>query len=237
MSNRRKVVSSVMLAAIAATAAPAAASSIGIGPVTSFNARYGTGRTGASSGLHVKVTARPPKTGVNEAPAIQEVITLAPGTRIDTRGAVRCHASVAQLVANGAEAVCPAASRIGDGKAAGVVGGTTVSYDLGIYAFPGKLSFAAERYGVPLRQGFFGVISGRRITLDTPTATGAIKPTLFAATIAAHNRSGHALIETPRQCPTGGTWTISSTFQALTAVAGGHPVGRRETVMAHSPCR
>jgi hypothetical protein len=180
--------------------------------------------------------ANPPRAEVSEAPAIRELITLAPGTRIDTRGAVLCHASVAQLSASGAEAVCPAASRVGEGKAAGVVSGATVRYDLGVYAFPGKLSFAGERNGVPLRQGFFGVISGRRITLDTPTANGAIEPRLFAATIAAHTRSGHPLIETPKHCPADGTWTISSTFQALSAVSGGHTVGPRDTVTAHSPC-
>jgi hypothetical protein len=105
-----------------------------------------------------------------------------------------------------------------------------------VYAFPGKLSFAAEQHGVPLRQGFFGMISGRRITLNTPTANGTIKPTLFTATIAAHRRSGHTLIETPMRCPANRKWTISSTFQALTASTGGHPVGPRQTVITHSRC-
>ena len=237
MSQGRKLVWIGAVAVTAVTAAWASAGTFGIGPVTSFSARYGTGRTGASSALGVTVRGNPPSAGVMEAPGIREVITLAQGARIDMRGAVLCHASVSQLIASGAEAVCPAGSRVGKGKAAGVVGGATVRYDVGIYAFPGKLSFAAEQNGVSLKQGFFGVITGRHITLDTPTANGTIKPTLFTATIAAHNRSGHALITTPTRCPANGRWTIISTFQALAAISGGKPTGPRQTVTTTSPCK
>jgi hypothetical protein len=174
---------------------------------------------------------------VSEAPAIREVITLAPGTQIDTRGTVLCHATVAQLIARGAEAVCPARSRVGEGTAAGIAHGARVQYHLGVYAFPGKLSFAAEQNGMSLRQGFFGTIAGQRITLDTPTSSGAIDPTLFSATIAARSHSGHAFIRTPEQCPNSGHWTIRSSFQALSAAAGGHSIGPRQTVTTQSPCR
>src|SRR3712207_7010326 len=44
---------------------------------------------------------------------------------------------------------------------------------------------SGERGGVPLKQGFFGVPSGRKLLLTVPTMNGAIAPTLFEAHIGA----------------------------------------------------
>ncbi len=150
---------------------------------------------------------------------------------------MRCHATVAQLIASGAEVACPRRSRIGEGRAVGVQNGVVVSLGVGVYDFPGRLSFAIERDGAPLRQGFFGTIAGRRITIDTPTAGGTIAPKRFSFTIAPHRYDAHALFTTPARCPASGAWTIRSTFQALTAVTAATPFGPSQTLEARTRCR
>jgi hypothetical protein len=106
-----------------------------------------------------------------------------------------------------------------------------VGFDLAVYAIDGKLSFAAEQNGMPLKKGFFGVVHGRRLQLTVPTSNGAIAPTLFRATIA---RTG-GWLRTPSTCPPSGHWTAHARFQGLTAV-GGTPVGAGRTLAEHLSC-
>ena len=233
----RRLASAVCAAALVAVAAPAVvlAQEPGAGNATSFAATFSAKRPATSTGVLLRTTGEPPAPPTTVPPVVRQTVTFPAGTRLRLGALPQCTATDDVLAAQGAEAACPPASRVGKGRAEGVLNGTTVRFDLGVYAVRGSLFFAGERDGVPLKQGFFGVASGRRLALTVPTSNGAIAPTLFEARIPAA-ATGTAWLRTPKRCPTTRRWVAEATFQGLTAV-GGTPVGAAQTVQAESPCR
>jgi hypothetical protein len=228
-------VTAATLAGVAAPVAVATAKSPGAGQATSFVATFSTKRPATSTGVLLRTTGEAPPPPTTVPPVVRQTVAFPAGTVLRPGALPQCVATDAQLAAEGAEAVCPAVSRVGSGRAEGILNGATVQFDLAVYAVRGRLFFAGERGGVPLEQGFFGVASGRRLALTVPTANGAIAPTLFEARIAA-KRSGAAWLRTPARCPVGRRWTATATFQGMTAVAGA-PVGPAQTLEATSACR
>lgn len=226
--------SALLVVLLAASAALAATD---IGRPTSFQAGFTSTHRGALTGLDIVVTGAPPPAGTQEAPAVRQTVLFPRGTRFDTRAARRCTATDAELAAQGAEAVCPPASRVGTGIAEGVLNGAPVHFDLVAYNFARRIFFAGERNGQPLKQGFDGRISGRRLTLVVGTAGGAIAPTRFEAHIPARHRGARRYLRTPRTCPGTGRWRIVSTFTGLTAPAGGTPTGSVYTLRDTARCR
>ena len=233
----RRLASAVCAAALVAVAAPAVvlAQEPGAGKATSFAATFSAKRPATSTGVLLRTTGEPPAPPTTVPPVVRQTVTFPAGTRLRLGALPQCTATDDVLAAQGAEAACPPASRVGKGRAEGVLNGTTVRFDLGVYAVRGSLFFAGERDGVPLKQGFFGVASGRRLALTVPTSNGAIAPTLFEARIPAA-AAGTAWLRTPKRCPSTHRWVAEATFQGLTAV-GGTPVGAAQTVQAESPCR
>src|SRR4051812_10883261 len=200
---RATLVTAAVLAAV-----PAAASAdTGLGQATSFRAAFTTHHAGRASGLVLRTTGKPPAAPTTEPAAVRQTITLPAGTKLRLRALLQCHATDAQLAAQGAAVVCPAGTRVGSGRAEGVLAGKPVGFDLAVYAVRGKLLFAAGR------QSFSGVLHGRRLALPAPTLNGAIAPTLFHARIDRH------FLRTPRTCR-GGRWKFGATFQGLTDVDG-----------------
>jgi hypothetical protein len=224
-----------LFVALMATAVAVAATDIG--RPSSFQGGFTATRPGASSGFDIVVTGAPPPAGTQEPAAVRQVVLFPRGTRFDTGAVPACHATVADLQAQGAEAVCPASSRIGTGVAEGVLNGQPVHFDLVAFNFPRRIDFAAESNGMPLKQGFFGRISGRRLVLDVPTNNGAIAPTRFEAHISAHQRAGHRYVRTPRTCPRGRRWRFVTTFTGLTPPAGGALIGSTHTLGDTARCR
>lgn len=216
---------------LAVAAGPAAAAP-GIGDATSFSAKFTTKKPGLASGLTLKTTGAQPGPGIEIAPAVRQTVTLPAGTRVNVRSLPACGASPQELTDQGAQVACPASTRIGSGIAVGSLDGARAAFDLAIYAIDGKLFFAGERDGVPLKVGFEGVVRGRTIALTVPTMNGRIAPTLFRASI---ERTGDWL-RTPKKCPAGGKWKSMATFQGLTAVDG-TAVGERQTLTGTTPCR
>ena len=160
-------------------------------------------------------------------------MTLPRGTRLRLGALPQCTAGDDQLAALGAQAACPAGSRVGTGRAEGLLRGAPVAFDLGVYAVRGRLLFAAERDGVGLRQAFAATARGRRLTFIVPTAGGAISPTLFRTRIAAPDARW---LRTPRRCPRGGDWRFTATFAGLTAPEGGVQVGAMQRLRDHQRC-
>jgi len=233
----RRLASAVCAAAVAAAVAPAAvhAQEPGAGKATSFAATFSAKRPDTATGVLLRTTGEPPAPPVTVPPVVRQTVTFPAGTRLRLGELPQCAATDDVLAAQGAEAVCPAESRVGTGRAEGVLNGTVVRFDLGVYAVRGTLFFAGERDGAPLKQGFSGVATGRRLALTVPTSNGAIAPTLFEARIPAH-AAGAAWLRTPKRCPGTRRWIARATFQGLTAV-GGAPVGGAQTLQAESPCR
>jgi hypothetical protein len=218
---------SAMLRTIALTAAvlaavPAAASAApGLGPATSFHAAFTSRHAGHVAGLTLRTTGQPPAPPTTEAPAARQTVTLPAGTRLRLRALAQCEADDATLAAQGAAAACPASTRVGSGRAEGVLGGKPVAFDLAVYAVRGKLLFASGK------QGFWGVASGRRLALTVPTLNGMIAPTLFRAQL-------DHVVRTPRTCH--GHWRFRATFQGLTGVDGS-PVGPAQHLSDAQRCR
>jgi hypothetical protein len=223
-------------AAVLAVAAVSQAA-VGLGPVTKFRAAFTTDRAGAPSGLVLKTEGRPPQAGVTEAAAVQQTVTLPAGTVLRLQRLPQCSASNALITAEGTEVACPHSSRVGSGGADGVLGGSAVHFDLGIYAVRGHLVLAAEHAGRPLDQFFVGVAHGRRLILTVPTLGGRIAPTSFDARIPARP-GGQIWLRTPAVCPANGHWTVAGRFQGRgSATSPSVPVTAPEMAVDNIRCR
>jgi hypothetical protein len=217
------MIRATLLTAAVLAAVPAAASAdTGLGQATSFKAAFTTQHAGRAAGLVLRTTGKPPAAPTTEPPAVRQTVTLPAGTKLRLRALPQCHATDAQIAAQGAAAVCPAGTRVGSGRAEGALGGKPVGFDLAVYAVRGKLLFAAGK------QSFSGVAHSRRLALTVPTLNGAIAPTLFRARIDRH------IVRTPRTCH-GGQWRFGAAFQGLTAV-GGSPVGPGQHLSHRQRC-
>lgn len=171
------------------------------------------------------------------------VVTLAPGSTIDTSVPARCTAPDPVLLLRGAGA-CPAGSRVGGG---------TVTIDTGL---PGALRlidtkvtllnatsqviflFETTSLPVPVRFASRSPIVGRTITTEAPPLPGG-PPDLFTAvkTVrlnfdARSDGSGanaRNYITTPGICPESRNWTNQTTFTYFD--------GAVQTVTNRTPCR
>jgi hypothetical protein len=227
----------LMTVFIAIGAAAVALASTGTGRVTAYKARFTAKQAGSAAGLHLLTKGKPPPSGAKIPPAIRQTTVLAPGSRIDLKALPQCDASDDQIDAQGAEGACPASSRVGNGSADGLLNGQPVHFDVGIYAVRGKLVFAAERDGMPLKQSFKGFASGKRtLKLTVPTLNGSIAPKRFEANIPAHP-GGSTWLVTPAKCPKSGRWTSRGIFQGRTAAEGGNPVGKAQSRTDEQRCK
>lgn len=222
---------------LASLAAPAAAhADPGAGPATGFTATFSTLRPGAASALTLNTSGRPPVPPTTLAAAIRQTVTLPRGTALRLGALPQCTADDATLAARGAQLACPPATRVGGGRADGVLDGAPAGFELAVYAIRGRLFFAGERAGVPLAQGFWGTAYGRRLTLDVPTFGGRIAPTHFEAHID-RRPAGADWLRTPDRCPASRRWRFAARFTGLSAVTGGTPVGVEQRLRSSSACR
>lgn len=229
--------SGAMAPVVVLAGAAIAQAAIGLGPVTKFRTAFTTERAGAPSGLVLKTQGRPPQAGVTEAAVVQQTVTLPAGTVLRLDRLPECEASDALIIADGAEVVCPRSSRVGSGGATGVLGGSPVHFDLGIYAVRGHLVLAAERGGRPLKQFFTGVARGRRLIFTVPTLGGRIAPTDFDARIPVRP-GGQIWLRTPAACPAKGDWTTEGRFQGLSSAGPPSvPVTAPQTAVDLVRCR
>ncbi len=220
-------------ARLARRRAAAAHADPGAGPATGFSAGFSTLRPGAASALTLNTSGRAPVAPVTLAAAIRQTVTLPKGTALRLGALPQCAAGDAELAAQGAQVACPPSTRVGAGRADGVLDGAPAGFELAVYAIRGQLFFAGERGGVPLKQGFWGTASGRRLTLVVSTFGGRIAPTHFEARLE-RGPAGADWLRTPRACPAARRWRFGGAFTGLTAVAGGTPVGAEQRRRATS---
>jgi hypothetical protein len=227
----------VMLALVGlAVVTGAAVAATGLGRATKLRARFSTERTASATGLVLSTTGRPPPAGTTEAPAVRQTVDLPAGTRLRLAALPQCRASDALIAAEGAEVACPARSRVGSGGADGVLNSAPVHFDIGIYAVRGRLVFAAEQGGKPLKQSFLGVARGASLVLTVPTLGGRIAPTGFHARISARP-GGRAWLRTPAQCPRSGHWIAVGHFQGVSSAdPHAHVVTPAQTLVDRMPC-
>ncbi len=231
----RRIAPAVAVAAVLIAVPASASAAPGVGEPTSFSAAFDTKHPGKSTGLKLKTTGVPPVAPTTVAPAVRQTVTLPRGTRLDLTALPQCNADAATLSALGAEAACPAHTRVGSGRAEGLTNGAAVAFDLAVYAIDGRLFFAGSLGGMPLKTGFYGDARGRRLALTVPTNGGAIAPTLFEAELHA-TTTGAAWLRTPPNCARSGRWIARGVFQGLTAVDG-MPIGASRTLVDRLRCR
>lgn len=225
-----------MATGVLIVSAASALGAVGVGRATFFKAQFSTRHPGASSGLVLVTKGEPPVSGLTEAPAVRQTVTLPHGTALDLRALPQCNATPAALALQGAEVACPPRSRVGTGFANGLLGGKTVHFDIGIYAVRGHLVFAAERHSTPLKQYFLGSARGDALLLTVPTFAGTIIPTSFSARIAP-GEGAQTWLRTPPRCPRSGQWSVTGGFQGLgSAAPGARPVTASQTIIVHAAC-
>jgi hypothetical protein len=233
-AGRRAPVLAAM--AVLGVSGVAGAASIGLGQPTSFRAPFSTRHLASASGLVLRTTGKPPAAGIVTPPAVRQTVAFPDGTHLRLGALPQCHASAGAIAAQGAEAACPASSRVGDGGANGILNGKPTHFGIGIYAVSGHLVFAAEQNGKPLKQSFLGIAQGGRLVLNVPTLNGMIAPTGFTARIpAGHGRT--PWLRTPATCPKSGHWTVTGHFQGFSAAAApSHAVTPAQTLTEKLPC-
>jgi hypothetical protein len=155
---------------------------------------------------------------------IRQRVVLPAGAKLRLRALPQCTADDATLAAEGAEAACPARTKVGRGHTEGILDGSPVAFDLSVYAIRGRLFFAGERDGQPLKQGFWGTAHRRTLDLVLPTLDGRIAPTLFRARLVAHP-DGTTWLRTPSRCPAGHRWRVKASFAGLADLTSTEPLG------------
>src|SRR4051795_11224405 len=113
---REAIVGALVVAVLMPTAAHAAA---GTGPRETIEIKNSTSAPGSPVGVTYTATFRNPSNPAGTPPSLRRlVLSAAPGAQVDTSVPARCTATDAELKQKG-EAACPAASRIGYGRAGG----------------------------------------------------------------------------------------------------------------------
>lgn len=205
---------------------------------------FTTDRPATSTGLRDVIDYVNPDDPDGKPYAVRKVVvTLAPGSTIDTSVPAKCTAMDPMLILRGASA-CPAGSRVGGG---------TVTIDTGLpvalrlidtkvtlFNATGQVIFLFESTSLPAQGRFVSrsTVVGRSITTQAPPLPGG-PPDLFTAvktvrlTFDARSvgtgTDARNYITTPDSCPASGYWTNSTTFTYFDGVV--------QTVPNRSACQ
>jgi hypothetical protein len=214
----RKLALCIVLA-IAGTICAAVA--IAAPEATTFSFKQSAHSTKSSTGIAFAVEFGDPAVPTGVPSGLKSFkITMPKGAKFDAAGAAQCKTTPDDLMAKGA-AACPAASRVGTGKATATNG--TAVVDVTGYIFnekvKGKNAFLflflinngyAAAFDAPIKGG----------TLSASGLNGAIPGglivTKFSGSIAKHSKGRgkkkHNLITTPSSCPKSRKWTNKATW-------------------------
>jgi hypothetical protein len=221
--------------ALCATAADAAA------PRQAGSMTYTSTVPGSPTGLELKLDFRNPDDPGAKPHAVRRMVVHGPpGGVIDTTVPPQCHASDAELMAQGASA-CPPETRIGT---------AVVVSDLGGVGFPprystthvsdfnnqGEIIGFGQSDDLPVfRTVDHTKIEGDTSTTELPLVPGAPPPEPFAAFKSFHFkfppyvRGNRTYNRTPPTCPAAGYWTMKIDLTYIDGVT--------ESVVSRSPCQ
>jgi hypothetical protein len=205
--------------AAAVTATVAFASS----QATTFSFKQSSHKPGTSTGIAFNVAFGDPAAANGVPSGLKDFkITMPRGAKIDPAGAAQCKTTDANLMSK-LVAACPAASRIGTGKATATSADGATNVDVAGYVFNAKsagknswlfLFLINNGYAA----SFYAPVKGP--TLSAKGLTGAVPGNLlvtkFAGTIGKHSKGKgkkkHDLITTPSSCPKSKKWTNKATW-------------------------
>jgi hypothetical protein len=233
---RKLVVLGALAVLVAVTATVAFASS----QATTFSFKQSSHKPKTSTGIAFKVEFGDPAAANGVPSGLKDFkITMPKGAKIDPAGAAQCKTTDADLMSKGA-AACPAATRIGTGKATATSTDGSTNVDVAGYVFNAKsagksswlfLFLINNAYGA----SFYAPVKGP--TLSAKGLTGAVPGDLlvtkFAGTIAKHSKGKgkkkHDLITTPSTCPKNKKWTNKATWVFVD--------GSKDTSTSTSACK
>ena len=216
---RKLGVFALVLAVAVATAAVAFASS----QATTFSFKQSSKKPGTPTGIAFNVAFGDPAAANGVPSGLKDFkITMPKGAKIDPAGAAQCKTTDASLMSKGAGA-CPAATRIGTGKATATSADGATNVDVAGFVFNAKSAGKSSWLFVFLinnsyAASFYAPVKGP--TLSAKGLTGAVPGDLlvtkFAGTIAKHSKGRgkrkHDLITTPSSCPKNKKWTNKATW-------------------------
>jgi hypothetical protein len=216
---RKLVVVGALAIAAAVTATVAFASS----QATTFSFKQSSHKPKTSTGIAFKVEFGDPAAANGVPSGLKDFkITMPKGAKIDPAGAAQCKTTDADLMSKGAGA-CPAATRIGTGKATATSTDGSTNLDVAGYVFNAKAAGKSSWLFVFLinngyAASFYAPVKGP--TLSAKGLTGAVPGDLlvtkFAGTIVKHSKGRgkkkHNLISTPSSCPKNKKWTNKATW-------------------------
>jgi hypothetical protein len=210
------------------------------------NVHYTTTEPGAPTGFDWKMEFRDPANPDGKPYSVATIaVQEAPGFALDPLAVPVCHATDAELYAQGA-AACPPETRVGGGDLVsdtGSAGGIPRFVESHIENFNGgdHVIGVADSSGAPPVPGFTRIVSrssvsGDPITFsfDLPAVPGNPPPDPYTALRSLHLHDGpvgfggRALGRTPPTCPADGHWTLTATFLYRDGVT--------QSVESRSPC-
>jgi hypothetical protein len=213
----------VVLGALAVAAAVTATVAFASSQATTFSFKQSSHKPKTSTGIAFKVEFGDPAAANGVPSGLKDFKIIMPrGARIDPAGAAQCKTTDADLMSKGAGA-CPAATRIGTGKATATSTDGSTNLDVAGYVFNAKSAGKSSWLFVFLinngyAASFYAPVKGP--TLSAKGLTGAVPGDLlvtkFAGTIVKRSKGRgkkkHDLISTPSSCPKNKKWTNKATW-------------------------
>lgn len=244
--NERVRTAALAAGAIAILAAAAMADS-GAGatrkpPRQSGKNVFTSSKRGSATGTSFHVKFRNPEDPSRKPHTVSRIVIHYPkGTRFDSKAAPQCHASDAELQAQGPDA-CPRESKVGGGRAVSDTGGSG--------PFPPRYTTSkitqfngdGEVIGVGVNQDIPAIktvthttFKGSTASTNFPTFPGMGPPDdytpLKSLTVDFPPRKtgAHATVRTPSRCPRSPRWKIVTAFTYVDGVT--------QRLVSHSACR
>jgi hypothetical protein len=236
-----------MLAAAVVAILAAATASGGAGSTRKPPRQWGkdvftSSKRGSATGSSLHVKFRNPEDPSRKPHTLSRLVVRYPkGTRFDSKAAPQCHASDAELQAEGPDA-CPPASKVGGGFAVSDTGGSG--------PFPPRYTTSkitqfngdGEVIGVGVNQDIPAIktvthttFKGSTASTDFPTFPGMGPPDdytpLKSLTVDFPPRKtgARATVRTPPRCPRSHRWRIVTAFTYVDGVT--------QRLVSHSACR
>ena len=229
----RTVAAAATVAAIWGGAAPSQADE---GRLADFEIGFSERRTAMPSGLTAHILFhRENDAEAKPSPLRSAMVSLPPGTRIDTTTLPQCTASDDEFRALGSEA-CPDDTRLTVGAFSAMTGAPDDPFmgDLHIFNGPNQIIEVVTVPGGSASPGFDRLtIEGSTLTAHPPSAPGA--PPDNEASVRSldyqmpvRTSGAKSFLTTPPRCPRSGEWTSTATF--------GFADGTGETITSKMPC-
>lgn len=199
-------------------------------------------KRGSATGSSFHVKFRNPENPSQKPHTVSRIVVHYPkGTTFDSKAAPQCHASDAELQAEGPDA-CPADSKVGGGLAVSDTGGSGpfppryTTSKITQFNGDGDLIGVGVNKDIPaIKTVTHTTFKGTTASTDFPTFPGMGPPDdytpLKSLTVDFPLRKSgrHALTRTPRHCPRSRRWTIVTKFTYVDGVT--------QRLVSHSPCR